>query len=143
MLSLLLRQAVVIALSAVTIAARRARGMFLPVATGAGDRRAFHRRRQRRRDGAQSRGGDRDAARQPFVVVIGTRRNRHDRLRTTSERAGRQLYSSAQVPTPISIAPHLIKGGSSVPFVEYICQSFENVFTVAIPSESPSVRSRT
>ena len=40
--------------------------------------------------------------------------------------------------TPISIAPHLIKDVRyGVDSFEYICQSFENVFTVAVPPESP------
>src|SRR5262245_24466784 len=40
--------------------------------------------------------------------------------------------------TPISIAPHLfgdVKYG--VDSFEYICQSFENVFTIAVPLDSP------
>ena len=40
--------------------------------------------------------------------------------------------------TPISLAPHLIKDIKyGVDSYEYICQSFENVFTVAVPAESP------
>jgi tripartite-type tricarboxylate transporter receptor subunit TctC len=40
--------------------------------------------------------------------------------------------------TPISIAPHLMKDLKyGVDSFEYICQSFENVFTIAVPSESP------
>jgi tripartite-type tricarboxylate transporter receptor subunit TctC len=40
--------------------------------------------------------------------------------------------------TPISIAPHLMKDLKyGVNSFEYICQSFENVFTVAVPAESP------
>lgn len=40
--------------------------------------------------------------------------------------------------TPISIAPHLMKDLKyGVNSFEYICQSFENVFTIAVPSESP------
>ena len=40
--------------------------------------------------------------------------------------------------TPISIAPHLMKNIKfGVDSFEYICQSFENVFTVAVPLDSP------
>ena len=40
--------------------------------------------------------------------------------------------------TPISIAPHLMKNiRFRVDSFEYICQSFENVFTVAVPLDSP------
>ena len=40
--------------------------------------------------------------------------------------------------TPISIAPHLIKNIKFGPeSFEYICQSFENVFTIAVPLDSP------
>jgi tripartite-type tricarboxylate transporter receptor subunit TctC len=40
--------------------------------------------------------------------------------------------------TPIATAPHLIKDIKySVDSFEYICQSFENVFTVSVPPESP------
>ena len=40
--------------------------------------------------------------------------------------------------TPISIAPHLMKDLKyGVNSFEYICQSFENVFTIAVPAESP------
>ncbi len=40
--------------------------------------------------------------------------------------------------TPISIAPHLMKDiNYGVDSFEYICQSFENVFTIAVPAESP------
>ena len=40
--------------------------------------------------------------------------------------------------TPIAIAPHLQKDVKyGVDSFEYICQSFENVFTVAVPMESP------
>lgn len=40
--------------------------------------------------------------------------------------------------TPISIAPHLMKDLKyGVNSFEYICQSFENVFTIAVSSESP------
>ncbi len=40
--------------------------------------------------------------------------------------------------TPISIAPHLMKNIKfGVDSFEYICQSFENVFTVAVPFDSP------
>ena len=39
--------------------------------------------------------------------------------------------------TPISIAPHLMKGIKfGVDSFEYICQSFENVFTIAVPLDS-------
>src|SRR5207302_11520891 len=40
--------------------------------------------------------------------------------------------------TPMSIAPHIHKDVRYGPdSFEYICQSFENVFTVAVPAESP------
>ena len=40
--------------------------------------------------------------------------------------------------TPISIAPHLMKSVKfGVDSFEYVCQSFENVFTIAVPLESP------
>lgn len=40
--------------------------------------------------------------------------------------------------TPISIAPHLMKDVRyGVESFEYVCQSFENVFTIAVPAESP------
>ncbi len=40
--------------------------------------------------------------------------------------------------TPISIAPHLMKDiRYGVDSFEYICQSFENVFTIAVPADSP------
>ncbi len=40
--------------------------------------------------------------------------------------------------TPMSIAPHIHKDVKYGPdSFEYICQSFENVFTVAVPAESP------
>jgi tripartite-type tricarboxylate transporter receptor subunit TctC len=40
--------------------------------------------------------------------------------------------------TPISIAPHLMKNlGFDVNSFDYICQSFENVFTIAVPVSSP------
>ena len=40
--------------------------------------------------------------------------------------------------TPISIAPHLMKNVRfGVDSFEYICQSFENVFTIAVPLDSP------
>jgi tripartite-type tricarboxylate transporter receptor subunit TctC len=40
--------------------------------------------------------------------------------------------------TPISIAPHLMKNiRFGVDSFEYLCQSFENVFTVAVPLDSP------
>ncbi len=40
--------------------------------------------------------------------------------------------------TPISIAPHLMKNIKfGVDSFEYLCQSFENVFTVAVPLDSP------
>ena len=40
--------------------------------------------------------------------------------------------------TPISIAPHLMKDLKyGVNSFEYICQSFENVFTIAVPADSP------
>jgi len=40
--------------------------------------------------------------------------------------------------TPISIAPHLMKNiRFGVGSFEYVCQSFENVFTVAVPLDSP------
>ena len=40
--------------------------------------------------------------------------------------------------TPMSIAPHLIKNIKfNVDSFEYICQSFENVFTIAVPIDSP------
>jgi len=39
--------------------------------------------------------------------------------------------------TPISIAPHLIKDTKyGVDSFEYICQSFQNVFTITVPPES-------
>ncbi len=39
--------------------------------------------------------------------------------------------------TPMSIAPHLMKGIKfGVDSFEYICQSFENVFTIAVPLDS-------
>src|SRR5258706_3935718 len=40
--------------------------------------------------------------------------------------------------TPMSIAPHIHKDVRyGLESFEYICQSFENVFTVAVPAESP------
>ncbi len=40
--------------------------------------------------------------------------------------------------TPMSIAPHLMKNLKyGVDSFEYICQSFENVFTISVPQESP------
>jgi tripartite-type tricarboxylate transporter receptor subunit TctC len=40
--------------------------------------------------------------------------------------------------TPISIAPHLLADVKyGVDSFEYICQSFENVFTIAVPLDSP------
>jgi tripartite-type tricarboxylate transporter receptor subunit TctC len=40
--------------------------------------------------------------------------------------------------TPIATAPHLIKDiRYGVDSFEYICQSFENVFTISVPPESP------
>lgn len=40
--------------------------------------------------------------------------------------------------TPISIAPHLMKNIKfGVDSFEYICQSFENVFTIAAPLDTP------
>jgi tripartite-type tricarboxylate transporter receptor subunit TctC len=40
--------------------------------------------------------------------------------------------------TPISIAPHLMKDLKyGVDSFAYICQSFENVFTIAVPMDSP------
>jgi len=40
--------------------------------------------------------------------------------------------------TPISIAPHLMKDIKyGVESFEYICQTFENVFTIAVPADSP------
>ena len=40
--------------------------------------------------------------------------------------------------TPIAIAPHLMKNIKfGVDSFEYICQSFENVFTIAVPLDSP------
>lgn len=40
--------------------------------------------------------------------------------------------------TPMSIAPHLMKDIKyDINSFEYICQSFENVFTIAVPPESP------
>lgn len=40
--------------------------------------------------------------------------------------------------TPISIAPHLMKNLQfNVDSFDYICQSFENVFTIAVPLGSP------
>lgn len=40
--------------------------------------------------------------------------------------------------TPMSIAPHLMKDIKyDVNSFEYICQSFENVFTITVPPESP------
>ena len=40
--------------------------------------------------------------------------------------------------TPISIAPHLMKNiRFGVNSFEYVCQSFENVFTIAVPLDSP------
>ncbi len=40
--------------------------------------------------------------------------------------------------TPISIAPHLMKDIKyGVDSFEYICQSFENIFSIAVPLESP------
>ena len=51
---------------------------------------------------------------------------------------GYTLGAGPTTPIAIAIAPHLqkdVKYGVE-PF-EYICQSFENVFTVAVPAESP------
>ena len=40
--------------------------------------------------------------------------------------------------TPMSVMPHLMKNLKySVDSFEYICQSFENVFTLSVPQESP------
>ena len=40
--------------------------------------------------------------------------------------------------TPIAIAPHLMKNIKfGVGSFEYVCQSFENVFTIAVPLDSP------
>lgn len=40
--------------------------------------------------------------------------------------------------TPIAIAPHLMKSVKfGVSSFEYVCQSFENVFTIAVPIDSP------
>ena len=40
--------------------------------------------------------------------------------------------------TPISIAPHLLSDVKyGVESFEYICQSFENVFTISVPLDSP------
>ena len=40
--------------------------------------------------------------------------------------------------TPIAIAPHIVKGiRYGVDSFDYLCQSFENVFTVAVPLDSP------
>jgi len=75
---------------------------------------------------------------QPFVVV-----NRDGASGTIGfgQLAGAQPdgYTLGAGPTtPISIAPHLNKNVKfGVNSFEYICQSFENVFTIAVPLESP------
>src|SRR5215471_775656 len=75
---------------------------------------------------------------QPFVVV-----NRDGASGTIGfgQLAGAQPdgYTLGAGPTtPISIAPHLMKSVKfGVDSFEYICQSFENVFTIAVPLDSP------
>jgi len=75
---------------------------------------------------------------QPFVVV-----NRDGASGTIGfgQLAGAQPdgYTLGAGPTtPISIAPHLMKSVKfRVDSFEYICQSFENVFTIAVPLDSP------
>ncbi|HTO49319.1 MAG TPA: tripartite tricarboxylate transporter substrate binding protein [Burkholderiales bacterium] len=75
---------------------------------------------------------------QPFVVV-----NRDGATGTIGfgqlANAPADGYTLGAGPTtPISIAPHLIKNVKFGPdSFEYICQSFENIFTVAVSTDSP------